>query len=106
MLRRAWSEIPVWWKTIGTSEKLSILNGGGKLSAEEMTMQKVEDARLISTLRNLALPCRSLVVSWNESTLSMRKPPVHWLPGTSSSLMQSNWSMSRRGQWKASEEAG
>ena len=47
------------------------------MSAAEMTIQKVEEARLISTLRNLALPCLSLVVSWKESTLSMRKPPVH-----------------------------
>ena len=77
MLRKAWSEIPVWWNIIGTSEKLSILKGGGKLSAEEMTIQKVEEVRLISTLRNLALPCRSLVVNWKESTRSIRKPPVH-----------------------------
>ena len=74
------------------------------MSAEEMTTQNVEKYKLISTLKNLALPWLSLVDSWKESTFSMRNPPDHWLPGMSSSLMHNNWSMSSLGQWKAREE--
>ncbi len=115
---------------MGTSEKLSILKGGGKSPASVMTMEKVapDPRRLISTRMKFPLPSASRTVRWKEETPSMPKQPDHWQWGTSNRRTerswkgeigeyhmeyvskekegQFTWSLSSLGQWNASDDCG